>query len=65
MTSPQLIHLSCRGTDSNCSGKSYEKQGVPLLENLRYEVNFLPLFYVQNIKITVYVENLHNFNFFF
>ncbi len=25
--------------------------------------NFLPLFYVQDIKISVYVENLHNFNF--
>ncbi len=32
---------------------------------IKYEVNFLPLFYVQSIKISVYVENLHNFNFSF
>ncbi len=32
---------------------------------IKYEVNFVPLFYVQNIKISVYVEYLHNFNFSF
>ena len=31
---------------------------------IKYEVN-LPLIYVQNIKISVYVENLHDFNFSF
>ena len=32
---------------------------------IKYEVNFLPLFYVQNIKISVHIENLYNFNFSF
>ncbi len=31
---------------------------------IKYEVNFLPLFYVENIKISVYVKSVHNFNFF-
>ena len=26
--------------------------------------NFLPLFYVENMKISFYVKSLHNFNFF-
>ncbi len=31
---------------------------------IKYEVNFLPLFYVENIKFSVYVKSLHHFNFF-
>ncbi len=29
---------------------------------IKYEVNFPPLIYVENIKISVYVKNLHHFN---
>ncbi len=32
---------------------------------IEYEVNFIPLLYVQNIKISMYIENIHNFNFSF
>ena len=32
---------------------------------IEYEVNFLTLFFVQNLKISMYVQNLHHFNFSF
>ncbi len=32
---------------------------------IEYEVHFLPLFYVQNIKISMYVQNIPHFNFSF
>ena len=32
---------------------------------IKYEVNFRPMFYVENMKISVYVKGLHNFKIFF
>ncbi len=39
-------------------------QNYQEMSYIKYGVNFLPLFYAQNIKISVYVKSLHNFNFF-
>ena len=44
-------------------GETTSKLSGPATSN--YEVNNPPLFYVENTKISVYVESPHNFNIFF
>ncbi len=47
--------IMCGETTSKLSGQAKS----------HYEVNYPPLFYVENTKISVYVESPPNFNIFF